>query len=128
MAATADILQRCYTGLETRGDTLHLHPRLSDEITRLDFDLRYRGHWLRFTLTHALLDIRARPGAAAPITIVIDDFADTLHSGALLSVRLAERPAGVLKGGKSPDGQPEDPPAVGTSVSARGGSRHRTIG
>ena len=50
MAATADILQRCYTGLETRGDTLRLHPRLPDALTRLDFDLRYRGHWLRFDL------------------------------------------------------------------------------
>ncbi|WP_086862247.1 glycoside hydrolase family 65 protein, partial [Amycolatopsis lexingtonensis] len=46
MAATADVLQRCYTGLETRGNTLRLHPHLPDALTRLDFDLRYRGHWL----------------------------------------------------------------------------------
>jgi trehalose/maltose hydrolase-like predicted phosphorylase len=94
MAATADILQRCYTGLETRGDTLRLHPRLPNTLTRLDFDLRYRGHWLRFHLTHDVIDIQARPGAAAPITIAIDDQTHTLDSGAHLRVRLAEHPVG----------------------------------
>jgi trehalose/maltose hydrolase-like predicted phosphorylase len=93
MAATADILQRCYTGLETRGDTLRLHPRLPDTLTQLNFDLRYRGHWLRFHLTHDLVDIHARPGAAAPITIAVDDEAHVLHSGAHLRVRPARPPA-----------------------------------
>jgi trehalose/maltose hydrolase-like predicted phosphorylase len=93
MAATTDILQRCYTGLETRGDTLRLHPRLPDTLSRLEFDLRYRGHWLRFHLAHDLVDIEARPGAAAPVTITVDDRTHTLHSGAHLRVRLAEHPA-----------------------------------
>jgi trehalose/maltose hydrolase-like predicted phosphorylase len=92
MAATADILQRCYTGLAIRGDTLHLHPRLPDPLTRLDFDLRYRGHWLRFHLSHQLIDIEARPSNAPPITITVDDQTHTLHSDARLSVHLAERP------------------------------------
>ncbi|MPZ79004.1 MAG: family 65 glycosyl hydrolase [Actinophytocola sp.] len=93
MAATADILQRCYTGLETRGDTLRLHPRLPDALTQLDFDLRYRGHWLRFHLTHDLVDIHARPGAAAPIIITVDDETHTLHSGTHLRVRQTRPPA-----------------------------------
>ena len=95
MAATVDILQRCYTGLEARGDTLRLHPRLPDALTRLDFDLRYRGHWLQFHLTHELLDIHARPGAAAPIKVVVNDQGLTLHSGAHLRVRFANIPAGT---------------------------------
>ncbi|MFE2752298.1 glycoside hydrolase family 65 protein [Actinosynnema sp. NPDC059335] len=92
MAATADILQRCYTGLETRGDILRLHPRLPDELTRLDVDLRYRGHWLRLTVTHSHLHVRARPGSAAPITIVVDDVTRTLGGGGHLFVPLADAP------------------------------------
>ena len=94
MAATADILQRCCTGLETRGDTLRLHPRLPDALTRIGFDLRYRGHWLRFDLTHDLLDIEARPSAAPPVTIAVDDQTHTLQSGGRLRVRLAVSPGG----------------------------------
>ncbi len=88
MAATADILQRCYAGLEIRGDTLRLHPRLPDPLTRLDFDLRYRGHWLRFSLSHQMLHVRARPSAAAPITIAVDGQAHLLASGGRLTVQL----------------------------------------
>ncbi len=96
MAATADILQRCYTGLETRGDTLRLHPRLPDTLTQLDFDLRYRGHWLRFVFTHDHVDIRARPSAAAPVTIAVDGHTHTLLSGGRLRLGLAKRSAGEI--------------------------------
>lgn len=99
MAATADILQRCYTGLETRGDTLRLHPRLPDALTRLDFDLRYRGHWLHFDIDHNHIDVHARPSTAAPVTIVIDDQPHTIHGDTRIRVRSTEaptRPAGEL--------------------------------
>jgi trehalose/maltose hydrolase-like predicted phosphorylase len=81
MAATADILQRCYTGLETREDALWLHPRLPDAIDALDFDLRYRGHWLTFQITHEQIAVRAMPSAAPPVTVMIDDHRYVLHSG-----------------------------------------------
>ncbi|MFF1870521.1 glycosyl hydrolase family 65 protein [Streptomyces sp. CB03911] len=45
MAGTVDLLQRCYTGLEIREDTIWLDPRLPSAIGRVDLDLRYRGHW-----------------------------------------------------------------------------------
>lgn len=89
MAATADILQRCYTGLETRNDTLRLHPpQLPDELSRLKFDLRYRGHRLSFTITHHYVDIRALPGTAASISIAVNDQSHTLGSGSRLHVEL----------------------------------------
>jgi len=53
MAGTVDVLQRCYTGLELRGDVLWLDPRLPDPLRRLRLFVRYRGHSLR-------LDIRRR--------------------------------------------------------------------
>ncbi|MFI6784608.1 glycoside hydrolase family 65 protein [Micromonospora sp. NPDC050276] len=71
MAGTADILQRCYTGLETRDDALHLHPQLPDTLTHLDFDLRYRGHWLRIHCDHQVVSVYALPTAAPPVTVII---------------------------------------------------------
>ncbi|WP_431880235.1 glycoside hydrolase family 65 protein [Micromonospora marina] len=72
MAGTADILQRCYTGLETRDDALHLHPQLPDTLTHLDFDLRYRGHWLRIHCSHHVVSVHALPTAAPPVTVIIN--------------------------------------------------------
>lgn len=72
MAGTADILQRCYTGLETRDDALHLHPQLPDTLAHLDFDLRYRGHWLRIHCSHHILSVHALPTAAPPVTVIIN--------------------------------------------------------
>lgn len=43
MAGTVDLLQRGFTGLETRDDALGLDPCLPDALTGLSFRLRYRG-------------------------------------------------------------------------------------
>jgi trehalose/maltose hydrolase-like predicted phosphorylase len=91
MAATADILQRCYPGLQTRDDALLLHPVLPDTLTGLTFDLRYRGHWLHVHIQPANISVYALPSAAPPVTVVIDDEPHLLHSGAHLTVDLPAR-------------------------------------
>lgn len=88
MAATADILQRCYPGLQARDGALWLHPLLPDPLTNLTFDIRYRGHWLRFEITPGHLTVHALPSAAPPVTVVIDDQPHLLHSGIHLTVDL----------------------------------------
>jgi alpha,alpha-trehalase len=50
MAGTVDVLQRCYTGLELRGDVLWLAPRLPKPLRRLRLFVRYRGHSLAVEL------------------------------------------------------------------------------
>lgn len=84
MAATADILQRCYTGIATRDDTLFLHPQLPDAVTRLDGELRYRGHRLDLSVTHRMLELRSRPGGASPIAVSVDDRTRRLGAGEVL--------------------------------------------
>ena len=42
MVGSLDLLQRCYTGLDTRHDILWFNPLLPDELPSLHFDLRYR--------------------------------------------------------------------------------------
>jgi trehalose/maltose hydrolase-like predicted phosphorylase len=87
MAGTADILQRCYSGLESRDDALWLNPLLPDALTLLEFDLHYRGHWLKCHLHADRFVIDALPSAASPVTIVIDEQRHELDGGARLEVR-----------------------------------------
>jgi alpha,alpha-trehalase len=46
MAGSVDLLQRCFTGLEFRADRIVLAPQWPEELGRLAFPLRYRGHRL----------------------------------------------------------------------------------
>ena len=93
MAGTVDILQRCYTGLELRGDELRFHPVLPDELTRLSFQLRYRRHSLFIDVTRTTLSLTSAPGAAEPITIVVDAQPVQLRPGERKSISLARADA-----------------------------------
>lgn len=44
MAGTVDLLQRAFTGLETRADMLGFEPYLPDALSAMSFRLRYRRH------------------------------------------------------------------------------------
>lgn len=90
MAATVDILQRCFTGVEMREDTIFLHPQLPDALRKVSFDLRYRGHWLSLEVTHDSLELRSRRGTAPPVRVVADGRAEELRCGESLTRR---RPA-----------------------------------
>ena len=46
MAGSVDLLQRCFTGLEFRSDRIVLAPLWPEELGRLAFPFRYRGHRL----------------------------------------------------------------------------------
>ena len=82
MAGTVDLLQRCYTGLELRHDELRFHPVLPDELTRLSFQVRYRGHSLAIELTPTALAVSSAPGAVDAVMIVVDGRAMVLRPGA----------------------------------------------
>jgi alpha,alpha-trehalase len=57
MAGTVDLLQRCYTGIELRGDVLWLRPRLPKPLRRLRLFVRYRGQSLALELMPGSLQI-----------------------------------------------------------------------
>ncbi|MET0477878.1 MAG: glycosyl hydrolase family 65 protein [Actinomycetota bacterium] len=72
MAGTVDLVQRCYTGLETRQDVLWLSPSLPEELDGLDFDVRYRGHWgINLHLTPRRLRVRVAASDAAPVRVAV---------------------------------------------------------
>jgi trehalose/maltose hydrolase-like predicted phosphorylase len=72
MAGTVDLVQRCYTGLETREGVLWLNPCLPEELDGLDFDVRYRGHWgINLHLTARRLRVQVAASGAAPVRVAV---------------------------------------------------------
>lgn len=69
MAGAIDIVQRCYTGIETREGVLWLNPQLPGALTRLSFSLHYRDQALNFDITQTKMKVTARHSSALPIKI-----------------------------------------------------------
>jgi alpha,alpha-trehalase len=69
MAGTVDLVQRCFTGIETRGNMLTFNPCLPPELERLKTTVRYRGQTLDILVTPTSLHIRSRRLTAHPVTI-----------------------------------------------------------
>lgn len=93
MAGTVDIIQRCYTGIVTRGNVLWLNPCLPDSLTRMRFRLHYRKQSLDVTLSHKMLQIGARPGKTESIRVGVDGKIHTLKAGETLQIQLREKEA-----------------------------------
>ena len=91
MAGTVDLLQRCYTGLELRGNELHFHPVLPEQLRRLSLRIRYRKHSLTVDMTSASLTIASAPSDAEAISVVVNDQAFVLPPGAQRFVALLQQ-------------------------------------
>jgi alpha,alpha-trehalase len=69
MAGTVDLVQRMYTGLETRDEALWLSPMLPKDLSDINVRIRYRGHWLSLKLNHERLTVSFDRGGAPPVRI-----------------------------------------------------------
>lgn len=76
MAGTVDLLQRCYTGIETRENVLWLNPSLPEQLRRLKLHIRYRGHSLELAVTQGELSISALRGTTEAVQV---GFAGEVH-------------------------------------------------
>jgi trehalose/maltose hydrolase-like predicted phosphorylase len=91
MAGTADIVLRCYAGIETRADVLHLHPVLPNEIGRASFEIIYRDQPVDIELTQRYARLRLLPCAADPIEVCVEGITKTLGPGHSWAVDLPAR-------------------------------------
>ena len=92
MAGTVDLLQRGFTGLETRADALWLDPCLPDDLVELRFRLRYRDHYgVYVTVTHDRLVIGGQPTPPRPLQVRVKDQHVTIDPGGSREVRLPPR-------------------------------------
>ncbi len=83
MAGAVDLVQRAFTGLETRDEVLWLDPRIPAELSRLGLRLRYRRHWgLEIEITRDRVRVGARPADIYPIRIGIRGEVVELRAGA----------------------------------------------
>ena len=73
MAGTVDLIQRCYTGMETRGDTLWLNPYLPGDLKGMRFNICYRRHWVNLEVTHQRLRVGTRRYDVKPIKVSFRD-------------------------------------------------------
>jgi alpha,alpha-trehalase len=81
MAGSIDLVQRCFAGLELRGDRIVVGPLWPESLGKLEFPLRYRGHRLRLRISGRRAAISAEPGNAAPIDVECRGRTQRLTSG-----------------------------------------------
>ena len=85
IAGTVDLLQRAYTGIETRDEVLWLHPQLPEDLSRLRFRIRYRRHWgVEIDITRDRVRVSARPADVYPIRVGINGEIVELAAGATI--------------------------------------------
>jgi alpha,alpha-trehalase len=90
MAGTIDLLQRCYTGLELRGDVLRFHPAIPAEVGSIEFDIRYRGYLLHLEFTTDVARVHVDAAEGGPVNIEISHVAKSLLPGQALEVKLGQ--------------------------------------
>lgn len=88
MAGTIDLIQRCYTGIVTRNDTLWLNPCLPDVMKRLHFRIRYRGQSLELDFRGNSIRVSVGQSTASPIQVGFKDVVYLLHAGETKEMRL----------------------------------------
>jgi alpha,alpha-trehalase len=88
MAGTVDLVQRCFSGLDTRGGMLRFDPAIPDELQWLRFDMQYMGGWLQCEMSSEMMSITSHEGAVRTIKIAIRDEEFELETGALRRVEL----------------------------------------
>jgi trehalose 6-phosphate phosphatase len=69
MAGTIDLLQRCFAGVETRGDVLWLDPRWPGRLGTLELGILYRGHDLTLAIADHTIRVSSGPGKLAPVRV-----------------------------------------------------------
>jgi alpha,alpha-trehalase len=69
MAGTVDQIQRCYSGIVTRSDTLWLNPALPDDLQNLCLKVRYRGYFLQIEIYCEHVEVTALRAREYPIRI-----------------------------------------------------------
>lgn len=69
MAGSIDLLQRCFTGLETRDDRLILAPHWPKALDPIEFPFVYRGQRLHLRVSGRAAELTSEAGNDAPIAV-----------------------------------------------------------
>jgi len=72
MAGTVDLLQRCYLGIEARGDVVWFDPLLPTEVKSLTLDIRYRQRWMNIAVSDGRLTVVVSEWGEGPVRVGLD--------------------------------------------------------
>ncbi|CAG7613868.1 glycoside hydrolase family 65 protein [Actinacidiphila bryophytorum] len=89
MAGSVDLLQRCFSGLETRADRLVLNPFWPQELGVLELTVRYRQHLLTLHISGHRVQVTAGSGVHRAIKVSCRDETAELRPGTTLRFPLA---------------------------------------
>ena len=81
MAGSIDLLQRAFTGLETRADRLIINPMWPESLGALRMPIHYRGYQLHLTIIGRSAEISVDPSDHRPIVIECRGSVRTLTPG-----------------------------------------------
>jgi len=85
----ADLLQRCFAGIEPRLDSLHVSPSWPTQLGHVAFTVRYQGNDLRLTVSRRCVRVDAEPGGAGQVRITCAGTTYPLAPGQHLEIPLA---------------------------------------
>lgn len=88
LAGTVDLIQRCFTGIETRCDILWLNPCLPKMLNSLALTIHYRQHVLGLHITTSHIRISTEPSSEKPIQIGIKSDIHQLEPGEIREFKL----------------------------------------
>ncbi|MCZ2849736.1 glycoside hydrolase family 65 protein [Modestobacter sp. VKM Ac-2978] len=92
MAGTVDLLERGFTGLETREDLLGFDPYLPDALHRMRFRLRYRRHTeIEVVIDHRTLTVGGTASRATVLPVRVRDKEFRLDPRGSLEIPLRRR-------------------------------------
>lgn len=86
MAGSIDLLQRCYTGLETRDDRLILGPQWPEDLGPIEFPLVYRGQRLHLQVSGRTATVTSEAGNAGSVDIECRGHVRKLLPGSTIEV------------------------------------------
>ncbi|BBX03902.1 trehalose-phosphatase [Mycolicibacterium moriokaense] len=81
MAGSVDLIQRCFTGLETRGDRMVLSPHWPDSLGALGFPVHYRGHHVYIRVSGKGAEVSVDPCDVPPVVIECRGRVEQLRPG-----------------------------------------------
>ena len=84
MAGSIDLLQRCFTGIETRAGRLILNPLWPEDLGALRMPIYYRGYRLHLTIIGRTAELSVDPADHPPIEIECHGQVQTLTPGTSL--------------------------------------------
>lgn len=84
MAGSVDLMQRCFTGLEVRGNRIVLSPHWPESLGALGFPVHYRGHHLHVRVSGRGAEVSVGPQNVPPVTVECRGRVQQLKPGSVI--------------------------------------------